>query len=334
MRIFSLTVVQLRRADAARLLEFVADAQAVEGPEPFTTDLLDRLAAVTESDFATYMEHDAGRVAKGSYLPCSYEARFPTPPSDEWEVQSDFGRTYAKDDILTLSDHIDRPSRMRFESVPWAKFYGLVDSLSIRMRPAVLVLSRQERDFTARECLIGQALRPHAASLVRQARSRRLLAALQAAVDSADEGDTRGFLILQGSEVIEYASPPAQRLLTAWFGHGFGDRLPAPIGDWLASGARDHPLQVESNGTRLVVEAPGRDGLVIAEERARPPLTAREVDVLRGLAAGKSTAEIARELWVTPATVSKHLEHVYRKLGVSSRTAALAALGVRADALR
>ena len=50
--------------------------------------------------------------------------------------------------------------------------------------------------------------------------------------------------------------------------------------------------------------------------------------MLRGLAAGRSTAQIASDLWVTPSTVSKHLEHVYRKLGVTSRTAALAAVGV------
>jgi DNA-binding CsgD family transcriptional regulator len=65
--------------------------------------------------------------------------------------------------------------------------------------------------------------------------------------------------------------------------------------------------------------------LILTEERARPALTAREVEVLRALAAGKSTAEIAREPYVTPATLTKHLEHVYRKLGVPSRNAALAA---------
>ncbi|MBA3384475.1 MAG: hypothetical protein H0T20_07465 [Actinobacteria bacterium] len=37
---------------------------------------------------------------------------------------------------------------------------------------------------------------------------------------------------------------------------------------------------------------------------------------------------MASDVWVTPSTVSKHLEHVCRKLGVTSRTAALAAVGV------
>ncbi len=169
---------------------------------------------------------------------------------------------------------------------------------------------------------------------MRHARGRRRLAALESAVGSADESDPRGFVTVGSRDEIEYASPPARRLLATWFGNGFGGRLPAPIGEWLASPACDEPLRVESNGTRLVVEAPTRGALILVEERAGPALTAREVEVLRGLAAGKSTAEIARELHVMPATVSKHLEHVYRKLGVPSRTAALAAIGARVDALR
>lgn len=55
-------------------------------------------------------------------------------------------------------------------------------------------------------------------------------------------------------------------------------------------------------------------------------LTAREREVTCRVAGGMSTEEIARTLWVTPGTVSKHLERIYRKLGVASRTAALAAL--------
>ncbi len=51
-------------------------------------------------------------------------------------------------------------------------------------------------------------------------------------------------------------------------------------------------------------------------------LTLREREVLRWLARGKSNAEIATILGISSATVGKHLEHIYPKLGVENRTAA------------
>jgi DNA-binding CsgD family transcriptional regulator len=70
-------------------------------------------------------------------------------------------------------------------------------------------------------------------------------------------------------------------------------------------------------------EAPARDEL---------GLTRREQEVLACVARGKTNAEVAEILWVTPSTVRKHLENVYAKLGVHTRTAAvtrlLGAIGV------
>jgi len=51
-------------------------------------------------------------------------------------------------------------------------------------------------------------------------------------------------------------------------------------------------------------------------------LTAREVEVLQLLARGHTTKEIARQLFVAPKTASNHVEHIYTKLGVTSRAAA------------
>jgi hypothetical protein len=48
--------------------------------------------------------------------------------------------------------------------------------------------------------------------------------------------------------------------------------------------------------------------------------------VMRGVEDGLSNTEIARKLWIQPTTVRKHLEHVFDKLGVRSRTAALSKL--------
>jgi DNA-binding NarL/FixJ family response regulator len=51
-------------------------------------------------------------------------------------------------------------------------------------------------------------------------------------------------------------------------------------------------------------------------------LTPRETDVLRQLARGRSNAEIARDLFLSEATVKTHVAHILGKLGLSSRTQA------------
>ncbi len=56
-------------------------------------------------------------------------------------------------------------------------------------------------------------------------------------------------------------------------------------------------------------------------------LSARENEVLDLVAGGASNAQIAERLWISPATVKKHLENIYAKLAVGSRTAALAHTG-------
>lgn len=57
--------------------------------------------------------------------------------------------------------------------------------------------------------------------------------------------------------------------------------------------------------------------------RAHPAgLSAREVEVLRLVAAGLTDAEVAKQLFLSPRTVGGHLRSIYNKLGVSSRAAA------------
>ncbi len=61
-----------------------------------------------------------------------------------------------------------------------------------------------------------------------------------------------------------------------------------------------------------------------AATRLFEPLTDRELEVLRLLAAGKSNREIAQELVVTLETVKKHASHIFDKLGAANRTQAVA----------
>lgn len=57
----------------------------------------------------------------------------------------------------------------------------------------------------------------------------------------------------------------------------------------------------------------------------RVSLSTREIDVLQLVAAGRSNSEVAASLFISETTVKSHLAHIFTKLGVASRTAAVSA---------
>lgn len=86
-----------------------------------------------------------------------------------------------------------------------------------------------------------------------------------------------------------------------------------------------HLIQAHKNAE---AHAMVRKAVAVVEDQARPlrsyGLTQREEDVLSWVAQGKTNAETARILKISPGTVKVHLERVYQKLGVENRTAAAA----------
>jgi DNA-binding CsgD family transcriptional regulator len=326
-------MAELRKVDAERLLEFVGDAHTVDGPEAFTTELLDRLGEAMNSEFVTYMEFDAESPASPPLVTVlsSRQEHYVAPrwPHRPPHVPQFALRPLGHVDLW--SDCFERATRWGFERAPWTKTFEVVDSAQATLpaggsQRGVVALFRQGRDFNERDRRALSALGPHLTALIRNARARRRLAGLTALADAADNDElSRGYVLLRGGLEVEHASSAARRILGSWF-EAPVSRLPSLIEEWLRSGEGRKPLRLERNGTRLVVEAPASRALLVTEERVIPAtLTPREREVLRWLAAGKSTSEIAGKLWVTPATVSKHLHNLYRKLGVTSRTAALAA---------
>ncbi|WIB59175.1 response regulator transcription factor [Curtobacterium sp. MCLR17_007] len=63
---------------------------------------------------------------------------------------------------------------------------------------------------------------------------------------------------------------------------------------------------------------------VVTDARAGSPLSDREVEVLRLIAAARSNAEIAADLGLAVGTVKRHVYNVFRKLDVASRVGAVA----------
>jgi HD-GYP domain-containing protein (c-di-GMP phosphodiesterase class II) len=83
---------------------------------------------------------------------------------------------------------------------------------------------------------------------------------------------------------------------------------------------------LDQRTTNAVLEAAGhgaQNGLTSARPKNVHGLTAREVEVLRLAARGLTTGEIATQLFISPKTADHHIQHVYGKIGVSSRAAAM-----------
>jgi DNA-binding NarL/FixJ family response regulator len=77
--------------------------------------------------------------------------------------------------------------------------------------------------------------------------------------------------------------------------------------------------------TRRVVRLSADRPATLGAQLEPADLTGRQLEVLSLVAAGLTDTAIGRRLGCSPRTVDKHLEHAYRRLGVSCRTAAVAA---------
>ena len=176
------------------------------------------------------------------------------------------------------------------------------------------------------------------ATHVRNARATRQA---QEAVDVAG----LGVVVLDGQGRVAWRSPQAAR----WLEEAFADQ-PFPMeaaGDWLAgahqpdqAGHQDLALAL-ADGRQLLARHMGASGLgesmvLLSHEAPQTPaarrlqqvaLTPRETEVLSWLSKGKTNRDIADILGMSPRTVNKHLEHIFEKLGVETRTAAAAVAG-------
>ena len=82
------------------------------------------------------------------------------------------------------------------------------------------------------------------------------------------------------------------------------------------------PEQMAEGEWLVVMREASESALLEALALAFPQLTARETEVLHWVIQGKTNRDIGEILGTSPRTVHKHLEHVFEKLGVETRTAA------------
>jgi DNA-binding NarL/FixJ family response regulator len=81
-----------------------------------------------------------------------------------------------------------------------------------------------------------------------------------------------------------------------------------------------HAIRTVHSGQRYI---PAQVGAALAENLPRVQLSAREIEVLQLISAGKRNKEIAFDLSLAEATVNAHVKHILEKLNASDRTHAV-----------
>jgi CheY-like chemotaxis protein/DNA-binding CsgD family transcriptional regulator len=141
---------------------------------------------------------------------------------------------------------------------------------------------------------------------------------------------------------LMWQTPLARSLLADYYGTS-APEAPAPVVSWLRRHLKEAEQQIEpprltaEHGARrltfrlhrqtgdddwLIVMREVSDSAIIESMSLAFKLTAREAEVLYWVVKGKINRDIADILGASPATVKKHLERVFAKLGVETRTAA------------
>jgi DNA-binding CsgD family transcriptional regulator len=330
-------VGNLAERDATALLEMVAELDRLDDPLPFPPHFLGRLANLIGTAEASYcvLDRRHERVVhqsfwcdgdeciegpsdeagnpywrlRDSHPVCSYRERtgdWTTPHTvSEFASQPAFHRTAMRDAVY------------RHEGINYWLDMGLPPQEGVTR---VFIFVHDTRDFGDRERLLLQLLEPH---LERRARDVEMRAAAVEALAAAEDGgdEPQAIVLATARGTIEFGSPHARDLLRRYLGVANGAVPAAILGGTTVLPGTDGRLTIRTaRAGDLVI-------LLLAEEDARTErLTPRQREVLAGVAAGLTDAEIAERLGVARATVGKHLEAIYERLEVHNRTSAAALL--------
>jgi DNA-binding CsgD family transcriptional regulator len=248
-------------------------------------------------------------------------------------------RAFAISDFLTarqfhgLELYADMFSRIDAED---QIAFGLPGSLIVG-----IAMNRARRSFSERDREVLDTLRPHMTQAWRHVQARGRAQEMVHALEEGLETAGGAVVVLDTRCRLVHAGGPARDLLEAYF--GVRDGLPRELALWVTGTPGARPLVVDGPRGRLVVRllqavlVDRQPVLLLEESRRLLPsaealrglgLTRREAEVLQLVAMGKDNGELAGELGISVATVRKHLERIYAKLGVKSRVAAAArALG-------
>jgi len=318
-------VERLTKRELRALLEFIKECYLICDLETFSHRVVSRLSKIVPTEISDNVVNSRRRQnACASYPDAAY-----TPPQKKrFEPR--------------VHEH---PFIIRYRKTSNGKALKITDFLT---RSQFHGLNHGSKHFITRDRLLLNLLSPHLNQAYRNAQTITHMQQKLTLVDHALYRLNFGLIFLTSHGKIHLATTWAMQQLTNYLGPQSlrENRLPELLWGWVKQQEvalkekgdvllqRD-PLVLAREGKRLVIRLVSDldQSLLLLEEQPtmiqlQSPvpfgLSPREAQVLSWVAQGKTNKEIAVILELSPRTVQKHLEHIYQKIHVESRTAAAA----------
>jgi DNA-binding CsgD family transcriptional regulator len=315
------------------LLDVVDDLGRSDSREEFGRGLAEGIAAAVGADLVSYQENDHETRRHIEIFDRSVPPWTRAQEETYWAYHAEnlLDRHYARTGDLRphrLSDFMSRRDYRRTRL--YNEFFrdaGVEYQLQFPLVSGVEVgvgLQRAARDFSARDvsllASISAPLRHAYAAVVAREQVTALTGALEAGADAV-AAVRLGRIANATARAAALVADDAD-LVVAWADRGGSGCLRLATAHVVA-------LSRHRDGTANVVAFFERTREVDQQALRALGLSRREAEVLAHVAEGKTNPEIAAALFISRRTVKKHLEQIFEKLGVRTRTAA-AALAHRA----
>lgn len=350
---------RLAGKELRRVSEFLRELYQLRTHEEFTTHLVAALRTITEGEFTSYNEYPhagnpgavkadhAGFCDNITYYSDVLFRHIHQHPIHTYTVTSQQCTALTLSDFLTQREFRKTDLYNEFFK-PLCIPYVIGTAITIdRAHFVSIARHRDRKEFGGNTKTILNAIRPH---IVQSFRNALVVTQMQdqlAAMDQAMEAGQQAVVSVTREGRIRFATPHVQRLFT-WYGlhHKQGAEWIAPslrewvqqqtaqleVSDDIAPVAR--PLAITGERGILHIRAIRKEPhiLLLLEETgsqatiadlAQFGLSRRETEILGLVVDGKTNPEIGMILGISSRTVKKHLEHVYTRLGVENRHAAM-----------
>lgn len=355
---------RLTQPQLQALLEFVRDCHTWRNQEAFVSYLFRALPQLIPAEITSYTEINLSERRSRVWLiePVDAATREDQRIFEAYAGEQPLIASYLTTGNGGALKNSDFLTQRQFRRTGlYNEFYrrvGMEHTMAIHLGdPSLIIgiaLHRAHADFSERDRLLLDLLRPHLvqthanAEAVTQIRHDvTLLQQLMAA-------NGQGVVILTRDGVVRQTTRQVRAWLSTYFSGPVrsANYLPDTLERWRrqqdvpVTGAGDAPrprtpMTIKREGAHLVIRhlceadqcllhLEERSAAVVPATLAPLGLTGRETEVLRWVAEGKTNADVGAILGLSSRTIQKHLDHIFKKLGVETRVrAATLALGWR-----